>query len=302
VGWASVAGDGVATTTGGGNAPAVRPNTVSELLGYASDGQARTIELTKSFDTSQLVIASNKTVIGIGPNVVINGGVRIRASGSARVSNVILKNLRVNGRTSEVDGDAIQVYNADHVWIDHIEVYDGADGNLDIVHGSNWVTISWSKFRYTSAAPDAEHKFSNLIGHSDDNASEDSGRLNVSLHHNWWAEGVTERMPRARFGKIHSFNNYFSSSGNNYCVRAGRGAQILIENNYFDGVSSPHEFNNAEDEPTAHITERGSTYANTSGTQARGGGGTPFTSAPYQVELEPSAEVPARVKACAGPR
>jgi pectate lyase len=141
-----------------------------------------------------------------------------------------------------------------------------------------------------------------LIGHSDDNASEDAGRLNVTLHHNHWAEGVTERMPRVRFGKVHSFNNYFTSSGNNYCLRAGRGGQLLIENNYFQGVSNPHEFNNDEDEPTAHITERGSVYSNTSGLQIRGGGGTPFTSAPYTVTLDAAADVPALVQACVGPR
>jgi pectate lyase len=302
VGWASVAGDNVMTTTGGGNTPAVRPANADELMQYAADAEPRVIEISGSFNTSRLTIASNKTLLGVGANATINGGIRIRASGGDRVSNVILKNLKINGSTTDVDGDAIQVYNSDHVWIDHCEVYDGVDANLDVVHGSNWVTISWSRFRYTSAAPDPEHKFSTLIGHSDDNSEEDSGRLNVTLHHNHWAEGVTERMPRVRFGKVHSFNNYFASAGNNYCLRAGRNAQLLIENNYFDGVNNPHEFNNEEDEPTAHITERGSDYTTATGAQVRGGGGTPFTMAPYSFTLDATAEVPAIVKACAGPR
>jgi pectate lyase len=302
VGWASQAGDGVATTTGGGAIPPVRPSTAAELEQYASDGEPRVIEIASVFSVPRLSVASNKTLIGVGANARIDGGIRIRGSADVVISNVIVKNLRVNGRTTDVDGDAVQVYNAHHVWIDHVEIYDGVDANLDVVHGSNWVTVSWSKFHYTSAAPDPEHKYSTLIGHSDDNAEEDTGRLNVSLHHNWWAEGVTERMPRVRFGKVHSFNNLFASPGNNYCLRAGRSAALLIENNYFQGVSNPHEFNNDEDEQTAHITERNSVYSAVSGSQVRGGGGTPFSSAPYTLTLDPAAEVPARVQACAGPR
>ena len=34
------------------------------------------------------------------------------------------------------------------------------------------------------------------------------------------AEGVgRERMPSIRFGTVHIYNNYYSSAGNNYCVR-----------------------------------------------------------------------------------
>jgi pectate lyase len=302
VGWASVAGDGVGTTTGGGSAAPVRPTNSAELVAYARDAAPRVIELTRDFDVSALTLASNKTLIGVGPNVTLNGGLRIRASGGGRVSNVIVKNLRINGGASKVDGDTIQLFNADHVWLDHLEIYDGADGNLDIVHGSNWITISWSRFRYTASAPDAAHRFSTLIGHADDNEAEDFGRMNVSLHHNHWADGVIERMPRVRFGKVHSFNDYFAASGNNYCIRAGRGSQLLIENNYFEGVNSPHEFNDAADEPTAHITQRGSVYVDSTGERAENGGGTPFTMAPYPVVLDPAEDVPARVRACAGPR
>jgi pectate lyase len=186
--------------------------------------------------------------------------------------------------------------------VDHCEIWDGADGNMDIVHGSNWVTVSWTKFRYTSSAPDAAHKFSNLIGHSDSNDSEDTGRLNVTLHHNWWADGVVERMPRVRFGKVHSFNNYFASTGNNYCVRAGKNAQILVEKDYFQGVKSPHAFNSSDDQGTSNITARDNVYQGTSGTQATGGGGPAFTSPPYSASMDAASAVPGIVQSCAGPR
>jgi pectate lyase len=306
VGWATVSGDNVSATTGGGNATPVRPANVNELLEYAGDGTARVIEIEGSFAVPSLEIASNKTLVGIGNDATINGGIRVRGYEDEPITNVILRNLSVNGKTT-ADEDAIQIYFAHHVWLDHLDVWDGPDGNLDLTHAVNWVTVSWSRFRYTSAyvRPEGEssdHRFSSLVGHSDNNAEEDDGRLKVTFHHNWWAEGVIERMPRVRFGQVHVFNNFFSSQDSNYCVRAGRSAQLLIEGNYFDRVNSPHEFNNEEDEATASITARNNVYNQTTGEQRTGGGGPTFTSAPYAPTIEPAEGIPAIVQACAGPR
>jgi len=302
-GWAAEAGDGQSTTTGGGDATPVVPTTLEELEAYASDDQPRVIHIEGAWDLNgRLNVASNKTLLGIGPDAELRGGVRIRGYDDAFVENVIIRNLNINGATTDVDKDAMQVYFAHHIWVDHCEIWDGVDANLDVVHGSNWVTISWTKFRYSSAAPDPDHKFSSLIGHSDNNADEDDGRLKVTLHHNWWAEGVTERMPRVRFGEVHSFNNYFSSAGNNYCIRGGTHAHILSEGNFFDGVNSPHEFNSPEDEGTAHITARDNGYQGTPTDDGTTGNGTPFDDPPYDYTLDPNAAVPALVQACAGPR
>jgi pectate lyase len=307
VGWATVSGDGVTATTGGGNAAPVRPTTAAELMAYASDTSARVIEIVGTFSVPRLDVLSNKTLVGIGNNATINGGVRIRGYADDVVQNVILRNVHINGLTTTVDNDALQIYFAHHVWIDHCDVWDGPDGNMDMSHAVNWVTVSWTKFRYTTAyqrpsGETSDHRFSSLLGHSDDNAAEDTGRLKVSFHHNWWAERVIERMPRVRFGQVHVFNNYFASPGNNYCVRAGSYGQLLIEGNYFDAVNSPHEFNDATDEMTASITARNNTYNNTTGNQVTGGGGTPFTSVPYSATIEPAGGIPTLVQACAGPR
>jgi pectate lyase len=307
VGWATVSGDGVSSTTGGGNATPVRPTTVEQLLNYASDSTPRVIEISGTFNVPRLQINSNKTLIGIGNNATINGGLRIRGYAHSPVSNVIIRNLRVNGATTAVDNDSVQLYFAHHVWIDHCEIWDGPAGNLDMTHAINWVTVSWTKFRYTTSyqrpsGESGDHRFSSLLGHSDNNASEDTGRIKVTFHHNWWAERVIERMPRVRFGQVHVFNNYFSSQNNNYCVRAGRNAALLVEGNYFDRVNSPHEFNNATDQGTAHITARNNAYQNTTGARATGGGGPAFASVPYSATIEPASGIPSVVQACAGPR
>lgn len=70
-----------------------------------------------------------------------------------------------------------------------------------------------------------------LLGHSDDNAEQDTGHLRVTYHHNFF-DGSDTRHPRVRFGNpVHVFNAY--CAGNEYTlddpeqvrdvVRAGAG-------------------------------------------------------------------------------
>lgn len=307
LGFATLTGDGVTGTTGGGDAKPVRPTTPEQLMELARDDSPRVIEIAGRFSVPLLAIGSNKTLVGVDATATIQGGVRIRGNKDEPVSNVILKNLRVDGASTQADGDAVQIYFAHHVWVDHLEIWDGPDGNLDMTHAVNWVTVSWTKFRYSEAyqrpqGESSDHRYSSLIGHSDGNAKEDAERLKITFHHNWWAERVIERMPRVRFGQVHVFNNLFAAPGNNYCVRAGAHAQLLVEGNVFDGVNNPHEFNSDSDRKTAHITAHSNLYDNATGTQATGGEGVAFTKAPYDGKLEDAALVKARVKACAGPR
>jgi pectate lyase len=139
-----------------------------------------------------------------------------------------------------------------------------------------------------------------LVGGSDD-ATGDEGKLNITWHHNWWADNVVERQPRVRFGKNHLFNNLWTSSASNYCVRAGVKAQILLESNVFSGVKSPQEFN-GDDMPTANITA-GSTnvYTNTTGTKATGGGGPAYTMATYAFTPDATSGLQAAIQSGAGP-
>jgi pectate lyase len=204
--------------------------------------------------------------------------------------------------------DTITVSGSNHIWFDHCDISDGADGNLDIVNGSNYITVSWTKFHYTARTDNsgsdstggAGHRYSNLIGNTDTGTG-DVGKLNVTWHHDWWANNVVERQPRIRFGQNHLFNNLWSSSGDNYCVRAGHAAAILLENNVFTGVNTPHQFNNSTDQTTAYITATNNTYTNTSGTKATGGGGTPFTNPPYTYTLDAASTVQSAVQSGAGP-
>jgi pectate lyase len=79
-----------------------------------------------------------------------------------------------------------------------------------------------------------------LLG-ADDGDIQDTDRLHVTFHHNWWSTLCHERMPRVRYGRVHSYNNYFNAPGNNYCVRAALESQVILERNWFENVDTPWE-------------------------------------------------------------
>ena len=290
IGWASVNGRGVATTTGGQGGSVVEVDTASELQSAAQSSERQIIRISGTLSVSELNVNSNKTLIGVGTNATINGGININGK-----INVILQNLRINGKSSGAGGDAIHIENSHHVWIDHCDVWDAPDGNLDISNHSDLITVSWTRFWYSTSPGDNAHRFSSLIG--SDDAAPDAGYLNVTFHHNWWAERVHERMPRIRYGKVHVFNNYYSSSGNLYCVRAGYEADVRIENNHFENVNNPYEIDS--DSGTAVVSAAGNTFSGGGG--SRDTRGTAFTP-PYPYQLRAASAVRDAVRAGWGPR
>ncbi|HYD53210.1 MAG TPA: hypothetical protein VEA99_11300, partial [Gemmatimonadaceae bacterium] len=289
-GWATVGG----TVTGGGNAAPITVTTLS-ALNSAAAGTTPAVIVVSGTISGNVTIGSNKTIQGANASATIRGSIRM--SGSA---NVILRNLNIVGYNCsdnsdcQSGADAIGVQNgAHHLWFDHLAISDGSDGNLDFTHAADNITVSWCKFFYTGRP--GGHQFSNLIGHSDGNAGEDTGRLRITFHHNWWAEGVGERMPRVRFGQVHVYNNLYTASGNNYCIAPGAGASVLVENNVFSGVNDPIDLGYGD----GAATVRGNLFVNVSGNTT--GRGTAFTP-PYAYHLQPASEVEAAVRAGAGPR
>ncbi|WP_297700536.1 pectate lyase [uncultured Fibrobacter sp.] len=221
-------------TTGGKGYSEVTVSNVSDLKSYAKAGN-KVIYVKPGTYMGPIEVGSNVTIYGYQGAIIAQptSGSAMKLSGS---KNVIIRNLKFKGvgAHDDDDEDCLQVnHESKNVWIDHVDVYDGHDGNLDITNASDYVTISWTKFSYTSAS--SGHQFSNLIGNSKTKTS-DRGHLNVTIHHTWWADGVVERMPRVRFGKVHVANNLFDSKNASYCVRAAVEANIRIEKNVFIGV------------------------------------------------------------------
>lgn len=154
--------------------------------------------------------------------------------------------------------------------------------------------MSWTKFSYTAADP-PEHNFAMLIGASDTDVG-DRGKLRVTLHHNWWSDRIKERMPRARFGDVHVFNNYFNSVGNNYAIRAAIESEVLVENNSFERVRNPQEVL-VTTGVAGRTQARGNLYVSTTGT--RTAGSVVFTP-PYAYRLDAASAVKSVVMSGAG--
>jgi pectate lyase len=256
--------------------------TLADLQAAVKGTNAAVIHVKGKLSPGVVSIGSNKTIIGLC-GAEIHGHVGLNKS-----SNVIIRNIKIvgyavgdcsldpdyssgSGCSSGEDAITLQGQST-HVWFDHDDISDGTDGNLDITHASDYITISWTKFHYTPRTDNsgsdstgaAGHRYSNLIGGSDDNGSEDSGHLRITWHHNWWADNVVERQPRVRFGRVHLFNNLWSSSTSNYCIGLGVSANVRTENNVFLGVKTPLNTSSYSDSASA-IRSTGNVYTNTTG-------------------------------------
>jgi pectate lyase len=305
IGWAAqgCTAGGISTTTGGGTGSPMVVTSLSALNAAAAGTAARVIQFSGNLSGS-LTVGSNKTIIGTA-GATITGHVELDRS-----ANVILQNFAVIGlNCSDVpsngdcqDGaDGVTVNNgAHHIWIDHLDVSDGSDGNLDITNASDCVTVSWTKFHYSTSRvagyTGEVHHFSNLVG-GDDGATGDAGHLRVTWHHDWWADHVVERQPRVRFGQNHLFNNLWTSVGNNYCVAAAVSSNVLVENSAFINVRDTLDTANYSNGATIALA-RNNLYMGSAVTADKGTG--VFTP-PYTYPLEPASAIQAEVTAGAGP-
>ena len=140
--------------------------------------------------------------------------------------------------------DSITIRGGTHIWIDHCHFGDGQqptetyfhreyehrDGLVDITNQADDITMSYNVFE--------RHNKAILIGSSDAKTADD-GKLNVTLHHNYF-HNLVQRAPRVRFGKVHVYNNYYQADDENgeyryaYSLGVGKNSKIYAENNVAD--------------------------------------------------------------------
>lgn len=147
--------------------------------------------------------------------------------------NIIIRNIKFEGPGPIDCGgyDLLAFSGTTHAWVDHCEFTDGMDGNFDITNASDFITVSWCKFSYTSRA--YMHMYTNLVGSG--SYDSDAGKLNVTFAYNHWGTGCLQRMPLASCGKIHMLNNYYTCTGNSGpCISMRHDGELLVEGNYFD--------------------------------------------------------------------
>lgn len=120
-------------------------------------------------------------------------------------------------------------------------------GLLDVTHAADAITISWNTFKdhWKGSRKHNAHLIFletslltrpyTVIGHSDSNAAEDTGKLHITYHHNLFSD-VNSRLPSVRFGTVHIFNSVTLNSPTSG-VNSRMGAQVLVENSIFDSVN-----------------------------------------------------------------
>ncbi|WP_455569220.1 pectinesterase family protein [Streptomyces milbemycinicus] len=291
-GFAATAGG----TTGGAGGKVVTVRTQQDLTTYASAPDPYIIRIAGSIDVSpfgsDIIVASNKTLIGVGTTgEIVHGELHLNPG----THNVIIRNLTI--RDSYVEGDwdgktqdfdAIQMDTVHHVWIDHNTLTHMGDGLLDIRKDSDYITVSWNVFK--------NHNKAFGLGWTDNVTT------NITVHHNWFT-GIKQRSPSIdNAAHAHLYNNYLSAQYRDedpvwtYGNWSRGRTQMVIENSYYDNIRNPYQA-----DETAELVQRGSIARDTTGRHdTRGEAFDPRDFYPYR--LDPAAAVPALVKKFSGPQ
>ncbi|MCT2581560.1 pectate lyase family protein [Actinophytocola gossypii] len=213
---------------------------------------ARAASAANQAERVRIPVGSDTTIVGLGRHAVLDGlNLHIEDA-----TNVIVRNLTFVDAADcfpawdPTDGDLgawnsaydnLSVTGSTHVWVDHNTFTDGDnpdsaqpryfgqpyqvhDGQLDITHGSDLVTVSWNRFTH--------HDKTMLIG-STNNPATDRGKLNVTVHHNLF-DTTLQRLPRVRFGQVHVYNNHYRVPDTViYALGVGVESRIVAESNTF---------------------------------------------------------------------
>ncbi len=291
-GFASLAGG----TTGGAGGEVVTVTDQAALAKYAAAKEPYVIRVAGSIAVapfgSDIVVASDKTIIGVGDTgEIVHGELHLNPG----THNVVIRNLTI--RDSYVEGDwdgkttdfdAIQMDSVHHVWIDHNRLTHMGDGLLDIRKDSEYITVSYNRFE--------NHNKALGIGWTD------NVRTQITIDHNWFT-GTKQRNPSAdNCAYAHLYNNYLSAQVADgdpqwtYGNWARGATRMVIENSYYDGVQHPYQA-----DATAELVQRGSILKDTTGRHdAWGDAFEPGDF--YAYRLDPAAAVPALVKRFSGPQ
>jgi len=291
VGWATQGGG----TTGGAGGSTVTVTSLSALTTEAASSGAETIRVSGLFTCSADVrMASNKTILGVGSGSGLVGcGLNMKG-----VSNDIVRNMNISKvPATNGNGDAIHIESSTRLWIDHNNLSsdtshgtDFYDGLLDITHGADLITVSWNILH--------DHIKCSLVGHSDSNASEDTGHLRITYHHNEFSN-CAERNPRVRFGNpVHVFNNYYVNTqtfSDSYGIATTDNAGVLVEGNYFEGIVAPTHLGEGSS-PAGSLVARNNVLVNSGPILTSGS----VASIPYSYTVDTPANVKSIVTAGAG--
>jgi len=294
IGYASVNSLGQNGTTGGAGGRTVVARNASQLADFLSSDERLVVMVDGIIQLSGdrlLDIASNKTVFGVGARSGVRGGgfqIGLRNNNRTPPANAIRNVIVRNLSFSDCPDDCMNIQEfSNHIWVDHNDFSRPFDGALDIKRGSDFITVSWNHF--------FDSDKNSLLGHSDDNAGQDVGRLKVTYHNNWF-DGTVQRNPRVRYGEpVHVFNNYYLNVSS-YGVASQREAGVLVEGNFFENTRRPTR--NDVNEFRGRIVQRQNVFVNSDAPFSSGSVMEP--SRFYSYRLENPNNIPAIVRRGAG--
>lgn len=300
--WATATADGFASvdalgqngTYGGRNGQTVTVRTQADLERYATAAEPYVIVVAGTITMSpvgkEIKVASDKTIVGSGTSGHIVGGGFFLGQG---VHNVIIRNLTIRDsyqgiwNDKEHDFDAVQMDGAHHVWIDHNDLRNMADGLIDVRKDSTYVTVSWNRL--------SQNNKTFGIGWTE-NVTTD-----ITIHHNWFRETEQRNPSTDNAAHAHLYNNFLEDVANtdinsSYGNYSRGGTRMVLENSYFQGMKNP-----VIKDATATVVQRGNIFSGTSGRNESGGTAfDPKTYYPYT--LDRASDVPSLLKSGTGPR
>ncbi len=286
-----------AGTTGGGNLAPINVSSLDQLRTLAGQDAPAVIRVVGTITGNEAIrVASNKSIVGAPGARLVGIGFSIgRSSAFGQISNVIIRNLIMEKPLAPIDKVLVQ-YGAHHVWIDHNDFssdldngVDFYDGQIDITHGADFITVSWNIFH--------DHFKNSLVGNSENTGDEDSGHLRVTYHHNLFTR-VDGRNPSIRFGTGHVYNNHYLNIPD-YGIASRQNAQVRVENNYFDNVDQPIRADTSLSDVAGQVNQVSTNIFVNSGPNSIT---TPVSNfvPPYTYRLDAASSVPALVQQGAG--
>jgi pectate lyase len=281
---------GAAGTTGGAGGQTVAVTNQADLERYASAAEPYIVRVAAPITISpygrEIPVRSNKTIVGAGTSgQIVNGGFFLGVG----TSNVIIRNLTIRDTRmasddpddKDFDYDGIQMDTANRVWIDHNQIVRMNDGLIDSRKDTTDLTVSWNVI--------AEGNKSFGIGWTTNVTAR------ITIHHNWIHDTNSRNPSTDNVAYAHLYNNYLQNirGYGNY----SRGAtKMVVENTYYQNVKDPYY-----PDPTAELRQTGSVVTGSTGRQeTRGSAFDPRSF--YSYTLDPAANVPALLRAGAGPQ
>ncbi|KAH7418856.1 pectin lyase [Cadophora sp. MPI-SDFR-AT-0126] len=229
--------EGTATSSGCYQSSCPVSSGGQDYIGTISCSGSNMLSTTITYDVAgatPLVVASSKTILGVGSAGIIQGkGLRLPAT----TTNVIIQNIHITDiNPSHVwGGDALQLEGNKGVWIDHNKF--SLIGRQFIVshYAASQFTVSNNEFygvTTTSAVCNGDHYWTNMfIGPGD----------LITIDRNYYHD-VSGRAPKLGESgvrtTVHATNNlFYNMAGHAFDIYSGTYA--LIEGNAFITVTTP---------------------------------------------------------------